>query len=112
MPRKTPPDADLRNRIQRVLDEQFGGNKTAMARAIGAGSSGSTITNWLSRNKSMDPTYAFRLQDKYQWNARWLLEGVGPARLTVLDPADEALLESIRNLPPERRRALAAILGL
>ena len=110
MPRKTPPDADLASRIQRILDEEFGGNKSAMARAIGADPRGSTITNWLRRNKGMDPVYAFRLQDKYRWNARWILEGTPPARIEPLTPREEALLAKLRALPEERRRAVDLIL--
>lgn len=109
-PKKTDPH--LADRIKRVLDEQFAGNKSEMARAIGLDPASGTVHNWLRRNRNMDSSYAFILQDKFKWNARWILEGVGPERLNVLDPESEQMIEKIRALPPERRRALAELLGL
>lgn len=81
-----------------------------LSREVEAGSPGA-VGNWLSRNQGMDATFAFKLQDKYRWNARWLLEGVLPRRLEVTDEEAEALYQQILGLPAERRKALALILG-
>lgn len=70
-----------------------------------------TVNNWLLRNSALDPHLAFALQDKHRWNARWLIEGVGPARIDAVDGEAEALFRDIMALPAERRRALRVILG-
>jgi hypothetical protein len=62
------------------------------------------------RNGKLEASYAFMLQDKHRWNARWIIEGVGPPRMNVLDADSEQLLDRIRGLPAERRKALAMLL--
>jgi hypothetical protein len=100
---------DLASRIQYVL-ETMDWTPSQLSREIGAGSPGA-VGNWLSRNQSMDATFAFALQDKHRWNARWLLEGVLPRRIEVTDEEAEELYRQILALPADRRRALALILG-
>jgi hypothetical protein len=100
---------DLASRIAYIAQHQFNDNKSEMARALGTGSG--TIGNWLSRNQRMDASYAFILQDQFRWNARWILEGVLPRRMEVSDEEADALYQRILSLPPERRKALALILG-
>jgi hypothetical protein len=84
-------------------------NQSEFAREIGA--TAGAVGNWLHRNQQMDASYAFILQDKHRWNARWILEGVGPARIEVTDEEAEALFREILALPAERRRALRTLLG-
>jgi hypothetical protein len=100
---------DLASRIEHVVDKQFGGNKSEMARALGTGPG--TIGNWINRNQGMEASYAFILQDHYRWNARWVLEGVLPRRIEVSDEEADALFQKILSLPPDRRKALSLILG-
>jgi transcriptional regulator with XRE-family HTH domain len=106
---KRPGAPGLSERLKIILKE-MSWTPSEMARELGIGAS--TVGNWLHRNNAMEPRCAFLLQDKYLWNARWILEGVGPQRLVVLPAEDETILQKVRELPPERRRALALILGL
>jgi hypothetical protein len=108
-----PKDVELPtlgSRIEFIATETFGGNKSEMGRAIGAGSPG-TIGNWINRNEGMQSSYAFILEDQYGWSARWILEGVLPRRRDFTDEEAEALFRQILSLPPERRKALKVILG-
>jgi hypothetical protein len=100
---------DLASRIEHIVERQFNGNKSEMARALGTGPG--TIGNWINRNKDMESSYAFILQDYYRWNARWVLEGVLPRRIEVSDEEADALFQKILSLPPDRRKALNLILG-
>ena len=100
---------DLASRIRYVLKE-MGWTPSQLSREVGAGSPGA-VGNWLTRNQGMDASFAFVLQDKYRWNARWLIEGVLPRRIEVTDEEAESLYRAILDLPPERRKALALILG-
>lgn len=101
---------DLASRIGHVVSETFDNNQSEMARLIGAGSPG-TIGNWINRNDGMHWSYAFILQDRYGWNARWILEGVLPRRKDVTDEEAEALFRRIVSLPTERRKALQLLLS-
>lgn len=100
---------DLASRIRYVLKE-MGWSPSKLSREVGAGSPGA-IGNWLKRNQGMDASFAFVLQDKYRWNARWLIEGVLPRRIEATDEEAEALYRQILALPADRRKALALILG-
>jgi hypothetical protein len=99
---------DLGSRIGYIVEQGFNNNQSEMARALGTGPG--TIGNWLNRNQGMDASYAFILQDKYRWNARWVVEGVLPRRIEVTDEEAEALFQRILSLPAERRKALTVIL--
>lgn len=100
---------DLASRIGLILRETFDDNQSEMARAINAGSPG-TIGNWINRNQGMDHGYAYILQDKFRWNARWILEGVLPRRIEVSDEEAEQLFREILSLPTERRKAIYLLL--
>jgi hypothetical protein len=100
---------DLRSRIGYMVRVGFDDNQSELARALNTGPG--TIGNWLARNQGMDPAFAFVLQDRYRWNARWLLEGVLPRRMEVSDEEAEALYQQILSLPPDRRRAILLLLG-
>lgn len=97
-------------RVQIVLDTT-GWTKTKLAIEAGA-KSDATVHNWLARDSTMQAAHAFALQDKHGWNARWLLEGIGPARIEKLSAEDERILQEIRALPEDQRRALALLLKL
>lgn len=84
-------------------------NQSDLARAIEA--TPGAVGNWLNRNQQMDARYAFILQDKHRWNARWILEGVGPARIELADTEAEALYQQILGMSADRRKALALILS-
>lgn len=99
---------DLASRIRRML-EVMGWSQSDLAREISA--TPGAVGNWLHRNQQMDAQYAFILQDKHRWNARWILEGVGPARIEATDEEAESLYRQIMRLPAPRRRALFLILG-
>lgn len=100
---------DLASRIRHMVEKGFNDNQSELARALNTGPG--TIGNWLARNQGMDPAFAFILQDRYRWNARWILEGVLPRRMEVSDEEAEALYQQILSLTPERRRALLRFLG-
>jgi hypothetical protein len=100
---------DLRARIGYMVRVGFNDNQSELARALNTGPG--TIGNWLARNQGMDPAFAFVLQDRYRWNARWLLEGVLPRRMEVSDEEAEALYQQMLSLSPERRKALLLLLG-
>jgi hypothetical protein len=100
---------DLRSRITYMVRVGFNDNQSELARALNTGPG--TIGNWLARNQGMDPAFAFTLQDRYRWNARWLLEGVLPRRMEVSDEEAERLYQQMLSLSPERRRALLLLLG-
>lgn len=108
MPDKDKKHPDLASRIHYVMDTE-GWNKSQFGREVGA--TAGAVGNWLRRNQTMDARYAFVLQDKHRWNARWLLEGKLPARIEVTDAEAEALFREIMELPAERRRALKLLLG-
>lgn len=103
-----PAYADLSARIRRML-EVMNWSQSDLAREIGA--TPGAIGNWLHRNQQMDARYAFLLQDRYRWNARWIIEGVGPERLQIVDKEAEDLYNRILSLPPDRRKGLAILLG-
>lgn len=107
--RKDTQYVDLRARIRHVLDVMKW-TPSQLSREVDAGSPGA-VGNWLGRNRGMDASFAFKLQDKYRWNARWLLEGVLPRRLEVSDEEAETLYQQLLELPADRRKALALILG-
>jgi hypothetical protein len=100
---------DLASRIRHIVAEGFSDNQSELARALNTAPG--TVGNWLARNQGMDPSFAFLLQDRYRWNARWVLEGVLPRRMEVSDEEAEELYQRILSLSPERRKALALILG-
>jgi transcriptional regulator with XRE-family HTH domain len=71
----------LAARIARILQEMHW-RPSDLAREIGAKQQ--VVYNWLHQGrKGIHRRYAFILQDKYHWSARWILEGVGPARHTL-----------------------------
>lgn len=96
---------DLASRILYMIDE-MGWNKSDLARELDC--EPSAVGNWIRRNRLMDPRYAFLLQDRHGWNARWLIEGIGPPRLETLPPRTEALIERIKRLPEDRQDALSS----
>lgn len=103
------PKTPLAERLNYVMEE-MGWSAADLAREVEA-SEQSTVGNWLSgRNKSMAPAFAYRLQDKHYWNARWLMEGTEglPRRLPVLEPERKQVLEHFTALPLERLRAVMA----
>lgn len=100
---------DLASRIKYVL-KTMDWTPSQLSREVEAGSPGA-VGNWLTRNQGMDASFAFKLQDKYRWNARWLIEGVLPRRIELSDEEAEALYRQILDLPADRRKALALILG-
>jgi transcriptional regulator with XRE-family HTH domain len=103
-----PNYPDLASRIRRML-AVMEWNQSDLAREIGA--TPGAIGNWLHRNQQMDARYAFLLQDRYRWNARWIIEGIGPERLQVVDKEAEELYNRILSLPADRRKGLAILLG-
>lgn len=98
----------LADRLQHIMDE-MGWSQAELAREMGC--TRAAVTNYMSGfSKQVAPKFAFRLQDKHRWNARWILEGEPPARIEPLTAREEALLAKLRALPEERRRALDLIL--
>jgi hypothetical protein len=113
MPRKRTPKATtpLAEKLEYVMNE-MDWKPADLTRAVGA-SEQSTIGNWLAgRNKTMEPRFAYRLQDDYSWNARWLLEDDHPPRLELVEPERKRIIKEVAELPLDRLRALAAALGL
>jgi transcriptional regulator with XRE-family HTH domain len=108
MPQKDARYPNLASRIRRIL-EVMEWSQSDFAREIGA--SPGAVGHWLLRNQQMDAGYAFILQDKHRWNARWILEGIGPSRIDATDEEAEALFREIMDLPADRRRALLLLLG-
>lgn len=102
-------NSTLAERLQYVMDEMDWQYKAELARAVNTPHQ-STVGNWFLRDGSMDPKYAFRLQDKHRWNARWLLQGEGPERIPAPDPEVDEIIKEIQDLPKERIQALRAIL--
>ena len=100
-------NSTLAERLEHVL-KVMEWSPAEMGRAIGTPHD-STVSNWINRNRRMDYHYAFVLQDKYGWNARWLLEAVGRER--VAEPERAEILGSLEVLPIERLRAIKAALG-
>lgn len=103
-------NSTLGERLEYVLEEmEWDGAQ--LAREIGAPHQ-STVGNWLSGyNKTMAPRFAFALQDKYRWNARWLLLSEGPPRISTPDESKEKILDELRNLPLDRLKAVRAVLS-
>lgn len=91
--------------------DEMGWNKAQLSREIGAKNQ-STVGEWMNhRNSSMDPRFAWPLQDKYRWNARWLLLGEGPERIPAPDPEKEQIIEELRQLPVERLIAIKSVVA-
>lgn len=107
MPERDRKYPTLAARIAHVM-ETMGWSQADLARELDCNAQ--TVNNWLLRNGKLEASYAFALQDKHRWNARWIIEGVGPSRMAILDADSEELLERIRGLPAERRKALALLL--
>lgn len=108
VPTKDDKHPTLASRITRIL-EVMEWSQADFAREIGA--TPGAVGHWLLRNQQMDAGYAFILQDKHRWNARWILEGIGPARIEATDEEAAELYRQILSLPAERRRALKLLLG-
>ncbi len=104
----------LPQRLQTIMDAMGWHQQTQLAKAAGA--SRQNVTNWMTEisgtKKSLEPRFAFNLQDATRFNARWIIYGDGPARMEIADPSDTGLLLAISKLPPERKRALALTLDL
>jgi transcriptional regulator with XRE-family HTH domain len=103
----------LPQRLQTVMDA-MGWSQADLARA--AKTSRQNITNWMTEvsgsKKSMEPRFAWAIEDATRFNARWIVYGEGPSRIELADPADARLLAEISKLPPERKRALSLALNL
>jgi transcriptional regulator with XRE-family HTH domain len=83
-----------------------------LARATGI--SKQNLTNWMNAHAGsthIAPRFAFAIQDATRFNARWVLYGEGPARIDVADPLDSRILDALKSLPDERKRALLLALG-
>lgn len=99
----------LSRRLKHVL-EVMDWTETELARAIGAGHQ-STVQHWIvGRNKRMQSRFAWPLQDKYGWNARWVLDGEGPERIPAPDPEKDQIIEELSRLSIERLRAIRSII--
>lgn len=97
----------LPDRLGRIL--QFHGwSQSQLAREVGV--TPGAVGHWMLRDKQMDARFAFILQDRHGWNARWVLEGVGPERVIAADRESAEILAEILSATPERRRALRTLL--
>lgn len=112
---------DLRERIAVVLVE-CRNNKAELARV--AGVSRSAVGQWLDGTvEKINAEAAFAIQDRFNFNARWLVHGTPPVKLGQegqeeswsdrdrlriyhLDEQEDKLLQHFRRMQPERRRAL------
>lgn len=102
----------LPQRLQTIMDA-MGWNQSDLARA--AKCTRQSVTNWMtsvSGKKAMEPRFAFNIQDRTRFNARWIIYGEGPPRMELADPDDAKLASAISKLPPERKRGLALVLGI
>lgn len=99
--------SSLRERLEHVMHE-MDWKPADLGRELGTAYD-STVGNWMSRNSGMDARYAFILQDKHRWNARWLLYGEGPERIP--DPAKAKILEDLSALPIDKLRAIQAAIA-
>jgi transcriptional regulator with XRE-family HTH domain len=100
----------LKDRLLVIMRAE-GWSQAQLARV--AGCSRQAVTNWMiGDNLSMDPRFAFNIQDKSasRFNARWTLYNEGPQRMDIVEPAEARMLESIRNLPKDKKAALAVVL--
>lgn len=107
MPRRRKKST-LAERLQHVLEvmqEERGWNKATMAREMGT--EPNRLHHWLSGSrKTMSSRFAWPLQDKYRWNARWILDDDGPERIPAPDPEKDEVIEELRQLPVDRLRAI------
>lgn len=105
----------LKDRVAHVLavmEEEQGWEhpQVELARAMKTGQN--NLQHWLSgRNLTMKSRYAWPLQDKYRWNARWVLDGEGPERIPAPDPEKDKILEDIRRLSVERLKAIKSVVS-
>lgn len=100
----------LAQRLQIVM-ETMGWYQAELARE--AGCTRASVTNWMTGfSQKVDPQFAFNLQDRTRFNARWIMYGEGPPRMDLISPDDKKLLEAIAKLSPERRKALTLALDL
>ena len=107
-PVSMPKKQGLPERLQTIMDA-MDWSQADLAREMNC--TRASVNNYMSGfSKNVDPKFAFRLQDRHRWNARWILEGEPPARIVPLTPREEALLAKLRELPEERRRAIDLIL--
>lgn len=89
----------------------MGWDQATLAREMGTEQN--RLQHWLTgRNKTMKSKYAWPLQDKYRWNARWLLDGEGVERLPAPDPEKERIIEDLRSLPTDRLKAIRTALSV
>lgn len=65
--------SEINNRIQQIVNERFGGNKTQFANAIGVKQT--TVSNYLTRNSSPSGDVLARIVEHLGVDARWLLTG-------------------------------------
>jgi len=63
-------------RVQYIMDELGISKQTELGELCGA--SRALVNHWVTgRTKQIDPIYAFILEDKTPFSARWILTGTG-----------------------------------
>jgi hypothetical protein len=103
-------NSTLSERIEYVLKEMEW-TEAELTRQIDAAGQ-STVQQWRTgRNKTMQSRFAWPLQDKHRWNARWLLDGEGDPRLAYVEPERQQLIERVGALPADRLKALVAFIS-
>lgn len=101
----------LGERLEFVMSEMEW-DEAELARQMGARGQ-STVQHWIrGRNKRMQSRFAWPLQDKHHWSARWLLDGEGEPRMPYIDAEKQKIVDRVTALPIERLKALAAAIGL
>lgn len=92
---------NLAERIQTVLDEATDIDQVKLAEA--AGVTKGTVNQWLSGQiKSIKLEYAVGIQDRYGFNAVWLVMDKGPKRVKIThapDPFDPVPLPAGKAIP-------------
>lgn len=111
VPPKSWKKSTLAERVQYVLDEMEW-TEAEFARQVGARGQ-SAVQHWtIGRNKTIKPKFAWPLQDKHRWSARWLLDGEGEPRIPFVEAEKQKLIERVSSLPAERLKALAELIGV
>jgi hypothetical protein len=94
-----------------TMESEAEWDEAELARQMGAKGQ-STVQHWrLGRNKRMQSRFAWPLQDKHRWSARWLLDGDGEPRMPYVEAEKRKLIETVSTLPADRLRALVTLIG-
>jgi len=100
----------LADRLQTIMDSM--GWETQVDLAKAAKTTRQVVQNWMKRgaNQEIKARYAFNLQDRTRFNARWIIYGDGPERIVDMSPDEQRMVAKYRKMPVDKQAAFSTLL--